>query len=353
MINIPLSVLIPTYKRARFIGFVLEALQRQSYSSFEVLILLKPSGDGTEEILRGYEKKLNMRIILQNEGYVTDALNLGLKQARGDIIVFLDDDAVPNSDWLQQYANAYSDGVGGVAGDVIPAILKEGKVYAKNGSSEIIPYNREFLKSISHTLWSCPLEGLENHLVYISKAGRVTYNPDLSKNVYKQTTKSLLGMGANMSVLHKAVKDFCFPNSWILGLAWEQYLGWYIQKQSYTLLFNPYATVNHITHEQTLSRDETNLNKQTLRNIEGNLLFYRLYGLEPNISKMHRIVWLIYSLIDDIKKICWNHEFERFAHIRGMLYSEIIGLKWVLSIKVGGKYTPMSDLGKLFEKAKT
>jgi len=348
MTNKPhVSVLIPTYKRAHLIGHVLEALQKQSYSNFEVLVVLKPSGDGTEEVLERFEKTLNIRVMLQEEGYVTDALNLGLGQAQGTVVAFLDDDAIPQKDWLQNHLNTYSDSnVGGVAGNVIPAVLKEGSVYAKNGVSELIPHPKEFMKSIGRILWSCPIKGLENHLVYISRAGAVAYDSNLSQYAWHRVTKSLLGMGANMSLLSKTVKGFKFPSSWILGLSWEQFLGWYVWKQGYTLVFNPNATVNHVVHGQTLSRSQTDAKKAALNVMESNLLFYRLYDLEQNLSAMYRIIWLIFSVMVNTKKICVNHELERFAWIRGMFYSELIGLKWLLSRKVGGRYWPLADLKK-------
>jgi glycosyltransferase involved in cell wall biosynthesis len=309
--------------------------------------VLKPSGDGTEEVLESFEKTLNIRLILQEEGYVTDALNLGLEQAKGTVIAFLDDDAIPHRDWLQNHLETYSDSnVGGVAGNVIPTVLKEGSVRVKNEVSEIIPYPRQFMKSIGRILWSCPIKGLENHLVYISRAGAVAYDSNLSQYAWHRVTKSLLGMGANMSLLSKTGKGFKFPRSWILGLSWEQFLGWYVWKQGYTLVFNPNAIVNHVVHGQTLSRSQTDAKKAALNVMESNLLYYRLYGLEQNLSRMHRIVWLLYGTMMNIKKICWNHELDRFAWIRGTFYSEVIGLKWLLSRKVGGRYWPLADLKK-------
>jgi glycosyltransferase involved in cell wall biosynthesis len=338
------SIIIPTYKRAYLIGHVLEALQEQSYSDFEVVAVLKPSGDGSEEVLRSFEKRLSMRLILQEEGYVTDALNIGLEQAKGAIIAFLDDDAVPHRDWLQNHLITYDDSsVGGVAGNVVPTALKGGSMYAKDGESELIPYPEEFMRSTGRILWNCPIKGLENYLVYISKAGRVTYNSSLSQCAWDQVTKSLLGMGANMSLLSKTVKGFKFPSSWILGISWEQFLGWYVWNRGYTLVFNPNAVVNHIIHDQTLSRDK-DLAKEALRVMEGNLLFYRLHGLERNLSGIHRIVWLIISIMMNTKKLCVNHELERLAWMRGTFCSELIGLKWLLSKKVGCRYSPLADL---------
>lgn len=89
------SILIPTFKRAHLISYVFEGLRKQTYKDFEVVVVLKPSGDGTEDIVKKYKKWLNINLIFQNRGYVVDALNLGFENAQGKIIAFLDDDAIP------------------------------------------------------------------------------------------------------------------------------------------------------------------------------------------------------------------------------------------------------------------
>lgn len=340
------SVLIPTYKRAHLIGYALEGLRKQTYRNFEVIIVLKPSGDGTEEAIKIYENAMDIKLILQKDGYVTDALNLGLTHAEGDIITFLDDDAIPFPDWIQNHVKIYTESdVGGVAGDVIPIKMKGNELIPVKGkTSEIIPSFKPFLETIGRKIWNRPLEGLENYLVYISKAGAVAYNTNLSQKARCQPTKSLLGMGANMSILSRAVENFKFPSSWILGLTWEQFLGWHIWKKGFNLIFNPNAKVYHIFHEQTLTRNIKEAKRDTLRIIEHNLLFYQLYNLEHNLSKLHRIAWLTFSALLNIKKICKEKEIQRNTEIKSMFQSEIIGLKWLIYRKLGSYYSPLMDL---------
>ncbi|MFX1539017.1 MAG: glycosyltransferase family 2 protein [Promethearchaeota archaeon] len=342
------SVVIPTFKRAHLIRHVFEGLKKQTYRDFEVVVVLKPSGDGTQGIVEKYRNFLDINLVLQNKGYVVDAMNLGLEYSSGDIIAFLDDDAIPLPGWIKNHLESYAtSNVGGVAGNVIPAIFKgENAIPVKDNLSDIIPNEKYFLDSTGRKVWNPPLEGLEDFLVYVSKAGSVEYNSSMSHLAWCQTTKSLLGMGCNMSVLSEAVKDFRFPNSWILGLANEQFLGWYIWKKGYNLMFNPKARVYHLIHNQTLTRGVKEMKKETLRWIEYNLLFYRLHDFEGDLSNMHRIVWLIFSLLDDTKKLCWDREISRFARMKSKFYSEIIGLKWLLSRKLKVHYSPLIDLEK-------
>jgi glycosyltransferase involved in cell wall biosynthesis len=326
------------------IGYALKGLERQTYSNFEVLIVLKPSGDKTEDVVKTFEKTLKINLIIQEKGSVVDALNLGLEHTKGDIIAFLDDDAAPFPDWLKNHVETYAKSkVGGVAGNVIPTTLDE-KLTNKDNVSEIIPNYRPFLETIGQKIWSQPLQGLENNLVYISKAGAVAYDYGMSHFARHQTVKSMLGMGANMSVLSAAIEGFRLPDSWILGLSWEQFLGWHIWKKGYNLFFNPHARVNHLAHGQTLSRNVIDTRREFLRWVENGLLYYRLYGLEPGLSKMRRISLLTFSVLMDIKKICKDKKTWRITRMKATFYSEIIGMKWLLSRKVGGLYSPKTDL---------
>ena len=44
-----------------------------------------------------------------SEAHVARSRNVGVKVAAGDILAFIDDDAVPEPDWLEQLAGAYED----------------------------------------------------------------------------------------------------------------------------------------------------------------------------------------------------------------------------------------------------
>jgi glycosyltransferase involved in cell wall biosynthesis len=208
-------------------------------------------------------------------------LNLGVENASGEIVAFLDDDAIPSPNWLRSLIETYGiSSVGGVAGDVITAfITEEGLNRITIASSQIVPEAKPFMQRIGRQLWDSPLAGLEDYLVYVSKAGVVSYNFDVAMRASYQTTKSLLGMGANMSVLTKALDGFKFPDSWALGLSNEQFLGWHIWKKGYNLLFNPHAKVYHLVHGQSMSREVSDNRRRILVKVEERMLFYRLYGL--------------------------------------------------------------------------
>jgi len=150
-----------------------------------------------------------------------------------------------------------------------------------------------------------------------------------------------------MSVLSEAVEGFRFPTSWILGFTYEQYLAWHIWKKGYSQIFNQKIKVYHLEHGQSLSRHIQDTKSETLLYTEQKLLYYRLSGKETGLSLMHRLIWLSFETLIDLKRICLNRELHRTAGLKSTFYSLIIGLKWSLKKRFGLSYSPLSDLEKL------
>jgi glycosyltransferase involved in cell wall biosynthesis len=349
MENPCVTILIPTYKRAHLLDHVLEGLTNQTYRNFEVLVVAKLSGDSTVQTVGKYVKKLSIKLLEQKKGYMIDALNLGLQNAAGHIILFLDDDAIPFPNLVQAHVESYySPRVGGVSGDVLKASLCEELSQFKVKPSDLLPSKSKVSSAakIGLKLWNKPLSGQEGFLYYISKAGVATMNGRIAGIAQHGTVPSLLVRGVNMSVLHVAVIDFRFPNSWIQGFTFEQYLSWHIWKKGYSQIFNPNLKVYHIEHGQSLSRNlETK--RETLLYTEQKLLYYRLKNMEPQLSFMQRTVWLIFETIIDLKRICLNKDLRRISGVKSTFYSCVIGAKMALQKTLGLSYSPLIDLKKL------
>lgn len=84
------SVIVPTYNRARQCRLSVESVLNQSYSNVEVLVIDDGSTDDTEAEISNLDSRV--RYIKQENGGVTVARNTGLRAATGDFIAFLDSD---------------------------------------------------------------------------------------------------------------------------------------------------------------------------------------------------------------------------------------------------------------------
>lgn len=87
------SVIIPVYNKEQFLASTLDSVLGQSFDNFELVLVLDPSTDRSNEIVRTYEDP-RIRIYSRTEpgpgGYA--ARNLGIKEARSEWIAFLDAD---------------------------------------------------------------------------------------------------------------------------------------------------------------------------------------------------------------------------------------------------------------------
>ncbi len=86
------SVIIPTYNRGWVIKESVNSVLRQNFNDYEVIVVVDGSVDDTLEILKEFNDKI---IVLkkENEG-PSQARNFGAKNAKGEYLIFLDDDDV-------------------------------------------------------------------------------------------------------------------------------------------------------------------------------------------------------------------------------------------------------------------
>jgi glycosyltransferase involved in cell wall biosynthesis len=330
------SVIVPTYKRRELLRLVLDGLSRQSYVNFEVLVVVKPANDGTESLVESRRGELDIKLVIQQDGYVNSALNLGMKTARGNVFAFLDDDAVPGVDWLQKHAETYQTiDVAGVAGDAVSSQLVDGRAEPLVESSKR-PFSR-FFSRLSYATWEKPLPNTEGYFVYVTCGGAVSL---LGNYAYWRSQgkllKSFLGMGANLTVLRKALHGFRFDSSWISGARWEQLLAWHIWKNGGSMVFNPRATVFHLVHGQTLSRG-LSAKKAALFQAENELLFYRLYKKEKALSNVCHVITLLHRFLAMLK----NRDLPR---LRGIVAGNVIGVRRLMFGGVGADVLVLNDL---------
>lgn len=100
MIN--LSVVLNTKNRLERLGITLRALSEQKIdkSLFEVVIIDDGSSIDLSPVIREAQKKINIVFIRQEPLGYTTARNKGIAAASGEIILFMDDDVIVNSDFL-------------------------------------------------------------------------------------------------------------------------------------------------------------------------------------------------------------------------------------------------------------
>lgn len=96
--NSKISIIIPVYNAERYLQQCINSLCNQTYKNIEVIVVNDGSTDGSEDILKFYEQiDTRIKIINKENGGVSNARNLGLKNISGEFLMFLDSD-----DWIEE-----------------------------------------------------------------------------------------------------------------------------------------------------------------------------------------------------------------------------------------------------------
>ena len=109
-----ISVIIPAYNAERTLPFTLRALQNQTLPRdlYEVIVVDDASTDGTAAVAHEF----GVRYRMQNKEGPAAARNLGVRAARGDIILFTDADCIPAENWIEKMVKPFEESRSGGGG---------------------------------------------------------------------------------------------------------------------------------------------------------------------------------------------------------------------------------------------
>jgi glycosyltransferase involved in cell wall biosynthesis len=107
MSNLFLSIIIPSFNQGRFIQTCLNSIIKQNFKNYEVIICDNCSTDKTKSILKKYKKYKNFRVYIKKDAGQADAINFGLKKAKGIFVTWqnCDDFYYPNA--FQNFFKTY------------------------------------------------------------------------------------------------------------------------------------------------------------------------------------------------------------------------------------------------------
>ncbi len=111
------SVIVNSCNRAASLHATLQAMVRQNYSNFELIVVNGPSTDDTLGVMRAHAAEIRAGSCADRN--LSISRNVGIEMARGDFVAFIDDDAVPDEDWLVDAIAAFdAEDIAGVGGFV-------------------------------------------------------------------------------------------------------------------------------------------------------------------------------------------------------------------------------------------
>ncbi len=104
------SVVVPTHERRDIVLRTVATLAEQSYQDFEVIVVDDGSGDGTAAALRALQSPFELTVLEQENRGAGAARNAGAAKARGEILVFIDDDMEADPRMLSEHDRSQRDG---------------------------------------------------------------------------------------------------------------------------------------------------------------------------------------------------------------------------------------------------
>lgn len=107
---IRISAIICTYNRASYLSKAISSLLFQILPKeyYEIIIIDNSSTDNTKQIVGEFQSKYsNIRYFFEGVQGLSAARNRGIKEAKSELVAFLDDDAEATCEWLEEFIKAF------------------------------------------------------------------------------------------------------------------------------------------------------------------------------------------------------------------------------------------------------
>lgn len=230
-----ISVVIPTSGRAGYLSAALDSLALQTLPKdlYEVLVVDNISQDNTREIVRLAAQKLhNLRYFYEPVPGLHAGRHRGLREARGDVLAYIDDDVRVSSTWLEAIIEGFSDPkVVLVGGNNYPDYKSDPPVWIKD-------------------LWQSPFYG-GNAITYLSVLGLPEGKREIAPHLVWGCNFSVR---KNILVQSKGFHPDAMPESLIYFRGdGETHVSNFVAASGFRTIFDSHASVWHIVTEDRMT----------------------------------------------------------------------------------------------------
>lgn len=98
-----ISIIVPVYNIQNYLSRCIKSIQSQTFNDFELLLINDGSTDNSGEVCDTYSNKdSRIRVIHKSNEGVSSARNLGIQNAKGEFITFVDGDDWVETEYLEQ-----------------------------------------------------------------------------------------------------------------------------------------------------------------------------------------------------------------------------------------------------------
>ena len=245
--NIPqMSVVVPTLGRSAELNTCLAALLKQEGADLEVIVVTNAKEQLQRRLEGSIKENASVRVLEQKEQGLAAARNLGLSNARGKIVTFIDDDVVVLSVWAAQVISVFdsSGEIGGVSG---PTIIPEDLL----DNRDILFFHNQknpLWRIINKIYTFFVLENQSFAVGRIFKSGAFSLGANYARSSQLKEPLEVDYLEAcNMSFRKDILDDIGGFSREYGGIGdWsEPDLAFRVKASGYKLVFNPKAVVRH------------------------------------------------------------------------------------------------------------
>jgi GT2 family glycosyltransferase len=257
-----ISVIIPAYNEEKTIRHCLDSVIQALPNNKEIIVVDNDSYDKTREIVKGFTK---VKLLVEKKRGAAASRNRGLKEAAGDLIIFVDADViVKQNTFIELLKCMHNDAVAGAGGMVescnkvnLISLSQEPRFLGNslldtrirevdNIPTAIVAYKAEILKNVDYFNEDYYLCGEDMDLSYrIRKQGyKLIVNPSsVGYHHHVFSTADLIrkwfnyGIGwAKLSKEHKKYFDLSLNISWLMAVTLLLFLS-FLRKEFIVIFF--------------------------------------------------------------------------------------------------------------------
>ena len=108
-----ITLIICTYNREKYIGPLMDSIAKNDYPSadYEIVLVDNNCTDNTRGVCEQFmaaHPDITLRYVIETEQGLSAARNKGIKEAKGEIIIYGDDDALVDQDYIRIYAEHFA-----------------------------------------------------------------------------------------------------------------------------------------------------------------------------------------------------------------------------------------------------
>lgn len=312
-----ISIIVPVYNAEKYLHKCIDSILAQSYSNFELLLIDDGSKDHSHEICIDFSKKdERIKVLNKSNGGVSSARNLGLDNANGDWLTFVDADDTLSRDFLAHLVTGIDECVSLVVSNC--DVILKGKVYQSHVTLEntTVSGNQMLIRllkgdNVRNEVWAklfrCSFIGNErfsNEIMigedllflltccYAGAEDKIRFVP---YSDYHYVLNDLSAMGKNIDRTYEYEKLITETTFRLKSLENKEALSQFVLNQIWTILDR-----YHFKQRDLSSKYNSLIDKYIIKIKDGNLK-NRILKLYSHHKILGYFFYLVYKIVNKLK----------------------------------------------------